>query len=218
MIDYLVSHVLRNFIDYDDRAGKKYFATDFSGVIDLRNDPRPDIVLFENIETEEDLKEARRIVGRANMGARFFVPYGSDIMSGIRLGSQQKAFTYSLDDPEANFYAYRTEKTDDGNLTVNVIYQPNYNERRSLKERLFVQKDTSITVRFRLPYEDESDVLNLVKTFAFGLSLSLETKYIIGAVDSLRAGDAPADTAKNTAGSSRDSGTAGRRRKEADFD
>ncbi len=213
IIDYMITHALRSFIDYDDKKGKKYFATDFTGVIDLRNDPAPDLILFENIETEEEKTEARRLASKASMGARMYVPYGSDFLDGIRLKPLQRIYTYSADNSEANFCAYRTEKNDDGTMTVSVVYQPDNKGRRGLRGKLFEVKDISQSSRFIIHSHDEREALNAVKAFIFGLSLSLEIRHISTALEGFGQDETgPEKSVQASAASSR------RRRKEEDFD
>ena len=201
IIDYMVTHALRSFIDYDDRNGKKYFATDFSGIINLREDPAPDLILFENIETEEDIKEARRLAAKASKVARFYVPYGSDFLNGMRIKPLQRIYTYSVNNSEANFCAYRTEKNDDGTMTVSVVYQPDNDGRRGLRNKLFEVKDIS-----------QSDYFLLI-VLINGLSLSLEIRHITAALENYGLdGEEPEKKTQTGAASAR------RRRKEEDFD
>lgn len=217
LIDYVVTHVLRSFLDYDDKAGKKYFATDFRGVIDLRNDPRADVILFENIDTEEDLKEALRLVRKANRGARFFVPSENNFLKDVPLNAYQKVFTYSLDDHSANFYAYKIEENDEGGLTANVIYQPETNEKRSLMERLMKVQDSSVRTRFTISSCNRKDVLKAIKALAIGLSLSVEVRYVTGAVTNYEFG--PHSGKAAPAAKDAEPARPGRQReKEVDFD
>lgn len=213
IIDYMVTHALRSFIDYDDRNGKKYFATDFSGIINLREDPAPDLILFENIETEEDRKEAWRLAAKASKGARFYVPYGSNFLKGFRLKPLQRIYTYSSSNSEANFCAYRTEKNDDGTMTVSVVYQPDKDAGRGIRGRLFEVKDISQSSRITIHSHDDKEAINVVKAFAMGLSLSLEIRHITAALEDYGLdGSEPEKKPQASASSSR------RRRKEEDFD
>jgi len=213
IIDYMITHALRSFIDYDDKNGKKYFATDFSGIINLREDPAPDLILFENIETEEDRKEAWRLAAKASKGARFYVPYGSDFLKGLRLKPLQRIYTYSASSSEANFCAYRTEKNDDGTMTVSVVYQPDNDGRRGLRNKLFEVKDISQSSRLTIHSHDDKYAINVVKAFAMGLSLSLEIRHITAALENYGLdGAEPEKRVQTNASPSR------RRRKEEDFD
>ena len=217
-IDYMISHVLRLFMDYDDKAGKKYFATDQQGIVDLRNDPRMDIIMFENIGSEES-EEALRLVRRSNKGARFFVPLGSDFIGRASLDSSQRVFTYSLKDHRANFYAYRIDRLEDGSVEALVSYQPDTERKRGLMDRLFTKEEKGFNAKFTLSSGTDRDVLNVIQAFAFALSLGLEPKYVQGAVEKYDFGPASQESSEDTIKTSSENRTAApMREKEIDFD
>ena len=143
---------------------------------------------------------------------------GSRILSRIIPGQNQKMFTYSLEDPEANFDAYRIED-DEGGLKVSVIYQPEDDKRRGLRERLLSKKDSTVSAKFTVRQGGRNDALSVVKAFAVGMSLGIEPHHMTKAVAAYASGGAEQE--KDTAPKQEkaaDRGSERRREKEVDFD
>ena len=183
LMKYLVARTLRVHQDYEEK-GKVYFAVDFNENIELNTETPADVIFFEDIDTEEAAEEARKFVSKANKIARFFVPLGSDFLTKDMVGITQSIFTYSLNDQRANICANRIQTLPDGSFSCDIVYQATpQGRKRGLRDKIFPTYNQNMFGKARVNSLSRDDVLKIIKAYAFGMALSVESKYISEALN-----------------------------------
>ena len=178
MMKYMIARTLRNHQETEE-DGKVYFAIDYKEIVDFTEEPAADVLLFENIGSREAVKEAQRLVSRANKGARIFVPLGTDFITKDMIGLTQTIFTYSLTDQSANVCTNRIQNMPDGTFNCDLVYQATpAGKKRGLRDRIFPTYNQNMFGKARVNSTQREDILGIVKAYAFLMALSVETKYV----------------------------------------
>ncbi|MBO5994056.1 MAG: hypothetical protein J6Q41_00910 [Firmicutes bacterium] len=181
-IKYVVDKTLRIHHEFEVGA-KTYFAIDYKEDIDLSKEPPCDIIIFENVESETARREARELAIKANRAGRIFVPMGSDFVTKDDVGPLKSVFTYSINDQGANICVNRLKPLPDGSYECDLVYQfAPAGRKKSLKEIMFPTYNQNLFGRARMNSRDRADVLKVVKAFAMGMALSVESKLVSDAI------------------------------------
>ncbi|MBQ4467156.1 MAG: hypothetical protein II918_02945 [Firmicutes bacterium] len=182
LIRYVIDKTLRIHHEFEVGA-KTYFAIDYKEDMDLSKEPPCDIIIFENVEGEAAKREARDLAIKANRAGRIFVPLGSNFITKDDVGPLKSIFTYSINDQSANICVNRLKTLPEGGYDCDLVYQfAPAGRRKSLKEIMFPTYNQNLFGRARVNSRDKADVLKVVKAFAMGMALSVESKLIGDAI------------------------------------
>ena len=182
LIRYVINKTLRVHHEFEVGA-KTYFAIDYNEDMDLSKEPPCDIIIFENVEDEAARREARGLAIKANRASRIFVPLGSNFITKDDIGPFKSLFTYSIDDQSANICVNRLKCLPEGGYDCGLVYQvAPTGRKKSLREIMFPTFNQNLFGRAMANSRDKADVLKVVKAFAMGMALSVESKLIGDAI------------------------------------
>ncbi len=177
IIGFMINHTLRDFLYL--REGKvEYFAADYEKGLDLSKHPRPDIILFDKTETEEEAKAAYSMLTTLNKGSRVFMQLDDEYLDKNELAAYSKVFTYSAEDPLANFFAQKISPRPEGGFTIEIVFQVNPGGRKGLSALFMPTLNRALVFKTAINTNDRKDVLHAVKAFVAGSALSIDSKYI----------------------------------------
>ena len=181
IISFMISRVLRNRFSEDMGDGAVYFATDAEEAPDFGSGPLIDIILFENI-SQEDIPRALQLAQRTSKGARILAPPGYAFLEEAKLSLTVTIITYSATDTAANICPNKITPLADGGFELEAVYQSNPTGRGSLKDRIFPTYNKNMFGKMKVNSMDRKDIAHALKAFGFGLALSIEPKYLTGAI------------------------------------
>lgn len=177
MIGFMISHILRDFLYHRDGA-VEYFAADYEPGLDLTKSHRPDVILLDRTESEEEARKAIELADIANRNSRIIRALDDEFLAGKEIGPRSKVFTYSAEDPNANFYAQKITKRPEGGYTMEIVFQVNPKGSKGLSAIFFPTFNRGLVFKTAINSNDRADVVHAVKAFAAGSALSIEPKYI----------------------------------------
>ena len=183
----IITHVIHEClrVSYElEIDGKKYFAADFEEKPDLSGKPRPDVIMLDRTKHEDEAAARAELILSANFGGRVFAQ-ADDLIRKEHMPRGVKYYTYSISDPDVNFYAQKIREKEDGSgYTFEVVYQANPDGKGGLKALLFPTYNNALICRTDINSPDRKDIIHAVKAFAIGTALSIEPKYITKAISS----------------------------------
>ena len=177
MIGFMINKTLRDFLYYRD-GSVEYFAADYEEGLDLERSHRPDIILLDKTASDEEARKAIAIADTANRNSRVIMALDDEYLSGNDIGTRSKVFTYSAEDPDANFYAQKIYERPEGGFTFEIVFQVNPKGNKGLSSIIFPNYNRGLVLKTSLNSNDRADIVHAVKTFAVGCSLSIDNKYI----------------------------------------
>lgn len=217
---YMVAHTLTFQQAYKTVDDKLFFAVDCTDEADLSSEPRADVIIVDCVSTSEEKAELRKLVYNANNNARIFVPLDCDYITRDLLNNNKRLITYSAEDQRANLCANKVMERPDGGFDIEIVYQAKpLGAKRGFAERLFPSYNKNIFTRAKVNSTERKDIIKMIKAYALGFALNLETKYIFNGVKDYDFESMTEKRQKDIAkGSASNSERENLREKEVDFD
>ena len=178
MIDFVLKDTLRRY-ETVTAGNRKYIAVDYDNAPDLASEPACDVIMIDRTQSEAEARERIELSRRVNRGSRIFIDKSDSFLKPQDLGGVLKVFTYSLNDPDANFYAQKIRKNPNGEgYLFEVVFQANPSGKAGLLGVILPALNKPVIFPVSISSDNKEDVIHGVKCIAIGSAFNVENKYL----------------------------------------
>ena len=164
-------------------AGRMYFAIDHKEEPEFTSSMEPDVLIFDRTADNTEAADRIRLGSSMNRFGRIFLDIEDPFLNAKSFGKGIKVYTYSADDPDANFYAQKIRKAQDGTgFTFDYVFQSDPKGSGGLKSLFLPSYSQNLISKGSIKSDSRKDIIHAVKAFALGSSAGVEARYISKAV------------------------------------
>ena len=182
MITRVFTDIL-TLVHFKELSGDMYYAVDYENAPEFSENMRSDILVFDRTSSEEEAQKRLFMAKHLKLGGIIFLDIEDPFLKPAAFGKRVTAYTYSADDDDANFYAQKIRRAQDGTgFTFEYVFQTNPSGKFGLRTIFNPGHAQNYIFTGSAATDSRKDIIHAVKAFALCLIQGIDTKYVIKAI------------------------------------